>query len=162
MGIATRGLAKLLMWDAASMFDNPTQMMNAIREAGFGYRNAIFRMDCTNIFQIVTKSKGGPKEWDYELYPRANMAEVTWKSDKLFMVHGEALYEDSNTGELYTRRVSLYTDNYSEGFNYYGELETVDIMQERYKSQSLVDFTPTTMWHKRGAAFPDPFALQEI
>ena len=162
MDFVTRGLAKLLMWDAATVFDNVTQVVNAIREAGFGYRNQEMWRDTRNIFEIVNKPAGGPEDWLFELYPKANMPEVEWKGDRLYMVHGWATYEDGATGELTRRRVSLYTDNYSEGFSYLSELQMVDDSKARYQGQKAVDFEPSVMWHKRGESYSAPRTLSEI
>jgi hypothetical protein len=58
--------------------------------------------------------------------------------------------------------VSLYTDNYAEGYQYQAELESLDYQRDRYSGQQVVDFEPTVLWHKRGAPYSGPFELTEI
>jgi hypothetical protein len=105
-----RAIGRMLIQSFVPSGFSANAIINMVRRAGYSYRRKEMLSDIRLFsgrfkYEDAVRSVGSN-----EIVPIRYMNETDLKRENKYMLHGDAVYFDTETGEYITRDVSFYTD----------------------------------------------------
>lgn len=155
MGLTARGLVWSLLPQLPTLFPNVNQAVKWLQGEGKGYHYQTMWHDVRTAFDTHEKAPLQREIPRYQVIPRDLFIEKDYRNPNNYYYYGTARFRDPETGEVYDRGFSLYT-NRSMSDEELAETAYWDDLYESSdpdRSWKIESFTTISAYHKWGAAY---------
>lgn len=155
MGSINRGLVWSLLPRLPTLFPSVNQAVNWLKSEGKSWDQNVMWRDVSTAFQAFRNAplqRGIPSD---EVIPKSLFIERDYRNPNNYYYYGTARFRDPETGEVYDRGYSLYTNRAMSD----EELAETAYWDDLYESSDpdrswkIESFTTISAYHKWGAAY---------